>query len=148
MVNVFAGTHAHTLDKKGRAIIPAAFRDKLSAGFTIALNSSIEALAIYPLEKWEAINEQLSRVRDTDEEGMDYVRFVMSNAMIGLELDGQGRILLPQLLRDMANIDDEALTFVGMRDHIEVWSSKAFAEKKRLAREQFAQLRKHVNDTY
>ena len=103
MTRVFAGTYSHSLDGKGRVIIPAGFRDLLGSGFTIALNSSIDALALYPQEKWDAVNEQLSRVRDT---------------------------------------------FVGMRDHIELWDSAAFAEKARIARENFAALRRHVNETY
>jgi MraZ protein len=147
MASVFAGTHAHSLDSKGRAIIPAAFREKLGSGFTMALNSSIEALALYPLPKWEAVNEQLARVRDTDDLGMDYVRYTMSNAQIDLEMDGQGRILIPQTLRDAAGIQRD-LVFVGMLDHVEIWNAQTFAEKTRQAQEGFAALRKHVNDTY
>jgi MraZ protein len=148
MVSVFAGTHAHSLDSKGRAIIPAAFREKLGNGFAIALNSSIEALALYPLSKWEAVNEQLARVRDTDDLGMDYVRYIISNAIIDVEMDSQGRILVPQTLRDAVGMINREIVFVGMRDHIEVWNAQTFAEKTREARERFAQLRKHVNDTY
>ena len=63
VTRVFAGTFSHSLDGKGRVIIPAGFRDLLGSGFTIALNSSIDALALYPQEKWDAVNEQLARVR-------------------------------------------------------------------------------------
>ena len=83
MTRVFAGTFSHSLDGKGRVIIPAGFRDLLGSGFTIALNSSIDALALYPQEKWDAVNEQLSRVRDTDDEGMAYVRYIMANGRAG-----------------------------------------------------------------
>lgn len=147
MTRVFAGTYSHSLDGKGRVIIPAGFRELLGSGFTIALNSSIEALALYPESKWDAVNEQLSRVRDTDEEGMAYVRYVMANAMTDMEMDAQGRVLIPTHLREAAGIGRE-LTFVGMRDHIELWDSEAFAEKTRKARENFAALRRHVNETY
>lgn len=147
MSNVFAGTHTHSLDSKGRATIPACFREHLTSGFTIALNSSIDALAIYPPAKWEEINEQLGKVRDTDDDGMDYLRLIMSNAQPNAEMDAQGRVLLPSNLRDFAGITRE-LTFVGMRDHVEVWDTEAFAEKVRRTRENFAALRRHVNEVY
>lgn len=147
MIGVFAGTFAHSLDSKGRVIIPVSFRDKLGTGFTIALNSSIDALAVYPEEKWQAVNEQLGRVRDTDEEGMNYLRYIMSNAQTDMEMDAQGRVLLPLPLREAAGLTKE-LTFVGMRDHVEIWDSESFAEKTRRARENFAALRRHVNETY
>ena len=147
MAGVFAGTFSHSLDGKGRAIIPVCFRERLGTGFTIALNTSIDALAVYPQEKWEEINEQLARVRATDEDGMAYVRYIMANAQTELEMDAQGRVLLPQPLRDEARLMRD-LTFVGMRDHVEIWDAAAFAEKMRIAREDFAKLRRHVNDTY
>lgn len=147
VTRVFAGTFSHSLDGKGRVIIPAGFRDLLGSGFTIALNSSIDALALYPQEKWDAVNEQLARVRDTDDEGMAYVRYIMANAQTDMDMDAQGRVLVPTNLREAAGITRD-LTFVGMRDHIELWDSAAFAEKARIARENFAALRRHVNETY
>lgn len=147
MAGVFAGTFAHSLDGKGRVIIPASFREKLGTGFTIALNSSIDALAVYPLEKWEEVNEQLSRVKHTDDEGMDYVRLIMANSQTDMEMDTQGRVLLPIHLREAAGLSKE-LTFVGMRDHIEIWDTEIFVDRARRARENFAALRRHVNETY
>lgn len=147
MTRVFAGSYSHSLDGKGRVIIPAGFRELLGVGFTIALNSSIDALALYPQQKWEAVSDQLSRVRDTDEEGMAYVRYIMANAQTDMDMDAQGRVLLPANLREAAGIVRD-VTFVGMRDHIELWDSDAFAEKARQARENFAALRRHVNETY
>ncbi|MCL1963705.1 MAG: division/cell wall cluster transcriptional repressor MraZ [Firmicutes bacterium] len=147
MAGVFAGTFSHSLDGKGRVIIPASFREKLGSGFTIALSSGIDALAVYPPAKWEAVNEQLSRVRDTDDEGMDYLRYIMANAQTDLEMDAQGRVLLPQPLREAVGLTRD-LTFVGMRDHVEIWDAAAYAEKSLKARENFAKLRRHVNETY
>ena len=147
MTRVFAGTFSHSLDGKGRVIIPAGFRDLLGSGFTIALNSSIDALALYPQEKWDAVNEQLSRVRDTDDEGMAYVRYIMANAQTDMDMDAQGRVLVPANLREAAGITRE-LTFAGMREHSELWGSAASAERARIARENFAALRRHVNETY
>ena len=147
MSSLFAGTYMHSLDIKGRATIPAGFRDHLASGFTIALNSSIDALAIYPPSKWEEVNEQLSKVRNTDDDGMDYLRLIMSNAQPDSLMDAQGRILLPANLRDFAGISRD-ITFIGLRDHIEVWDSVTFEEKARRTRENFTALRRHVNEVY
>ena len=147
MAGVFAGTFSHSLDSKGRVIIPANFREKLGTGFTIALNSSSDALAVYPLEKWEAKSELLSRVRDTDDEGMDYVRYIMANAVIDMEMDAQGRVLVPLPLREAVGLSRD-LAFVGMLDHVEIWDAAAYAEKARLLRENALNSRRHVDTTY
>ena len=147
MPGVFAGTYAHSLDVKSRATIPVGFRDQLASGFTIALNASIDALAIYPPSKWEEVNERLSKVRDTDDEGMDFLRLIMSNAQPDASMDAQGRILLPANLRDFVGITRE-ITFIGLRDHIEVWDTVTFEEKARRTRENFTALRRHVNEAY
>ncbi len=147
MANGFAGKYEHSLDIKGRAIIPAAFREKLGIGFTIAFNTSFDALAIYPIEKWDSVNEQLSKVRDTDDEGMDYVRLILANAQTDLEMDAQGRVLLPSLLRETIGLGKD-LTFIGMRDHVEIWDTGAYLAKEKRARENLVALRRHVNDSY
>ena len=145
MAGVFAGTFSHSLDGKGRVIIPACYREGLGESFTVALNSSIEALALYPAGKWEAINERLSRVKDTDDEGMDYVRYIMSYAIPDTTMDAQGRVLLPAPIRSEVGLERD-VTFVGLRDHIEIWDTETFKAKERSVRERFSQLRRHVNE--
>ena len=145
MAGVFAGTFSHSLDGKGRVIIPACYREGLGESFTVALNSSIEALALYPAGKWEAINEWLSRVKDTDDEGMDYVRYIMSYAIPDTTMDAQGRVLLPAPIRSEVGLERD-VTFVGLRDHIEIWDPETFKAKERSVRERFSQLRRHVNE--
>ncbi len=147
MANGFAGKFEHNLDSKGRAIIPASFREKIGIGFTIAVNTSFDALAIYPQEKWDEVNNQLGRVRDTDDEGMDYVRLILANAQTDLEMDAQGRVLLPPLLREAIGIGKD-LTFIGMRDHVEIWDTALYLDREKRAREKFSALRRHVNDSY
>lgn len=61
-------------------------------------------------------------MRDTDDEGMAYVRYIMANATTDLDMDAQGRVLIPANLREAAGIGRD-LTFVGMHDHIELWDS-------------------------
>ena len=143
----FAGSFEHSLDSKGRVIIPVSLRDQLGEQFTIALNSENTALALYPLEKWEEIKARLSQVRSTDVKGMMYVRYIMGNAYTGNVMDAQGRILLPQKLRSKVGLARE-LVFVGMNDHIEIWDASRYQEKEQEAEMDFADLLANMEERY
>lgn len=143
----FAGSFEHSLDSKGRVIIPVSLRDQLGEQFTIALNSENTALALYPLEKWEEIKARLSQVRSTDVKGMMYVRYIMGNAYTGNVMDAQGRILLPQKLRSKVGLARE-LVFVGMNDHIEIWDASRYQAQEQEAEMDFAGLLAHMEERY
>ena len=143
----FAGSFEHSLDSKGRVIIPVSLRDQLGEQFTIALNSENTALALYPLEKWEEIKARLSQVRSTDVKGMMYVRYIMGNAYTGNVMDAQGRILLPQKLRSKVGLARE-LVFVGMNDHIEIWDASCYQAQEQEAEMDFADLLAHMEERY
>lgn len=147
MASVFSGTYAHSLDAKGRVIIPAPFREKLGAQFTILPNGRFDSLAIYPQAKWEAFSERLGRVRETDSSGMDYLLLFMAHAQTDLQMDAQGRVFLPQPLREAVGIDRE-LTFVGVLDYVEIWDSAKLLEKMRGLRTMLPDLSQHVDVAY
>ena len=65
-----SGNYSHNIDPKGRATIPAAYREALAEGFTIGLNNDFNAVALYPAEKWAEINQRLERIPDTDADGI------------------------------------------------------------------------------
>lgn len=147
MTGVFAGTYAHSLDAKGRVIIPANYRDKLGSGFTITISSTVDALVIYPAGKWVSVYEQLIAIRETDDIGMDYKRYLVANAQTDVEMDAQGRVLIPVPLREAVGLTRE-VTFVGMLDSVELWDTAEFEERNRLTRANFAKHRKHIDETY
>jgi len=147
MAGAFSGFHSHSLDVKGRVIIPAPFRDKLGSQFTVLPNNRFDALAIYPLKKWETFSERLSRVRETDDTGMDYLLLLMAHVQTDMQMDAQGRVLLPQTLREAVGIDKD-LTFVGVLDYIEIWDSARFQERMSGLRTQLPRLNGHVDATY
>ena len=89
----FFGTYAQSIDAKGRVIVPTAFRDALGKDFMLGLNSTANAIAFYPREKWNSILEDLRRLPSTDEVAMDYVRFIAGNSFSNYELDSQGRTI-------------------------------------------------------
>jgi len=147
MAGVFAGTYAHSLDAKGRVIIPAGYRDKLGSGFTITINSTVDALVIYPAEKWASVYRKLVAVRDTDEVGTDYKRYLVANAQTDVDMDAQGRVLLPINVREAVGITRE-VTFVGMLEYVELWDKDAYAAKTASTRADFTTKRRHVDETY
>lgn len=147
MASVFTGTYAHSLDAKGRVIIPAAYREKLGEGFTVTIDSTNNSLVIYPAERWEVVYQQLIAVRSTDAMGVDYRRYLAANALTDVDMDGQGRVLIPQHLRDAVGLTRE-VTFVGNLDQVELWDAAKYAEQTRKIRESFQAHLRHMDDTY
>lgn len=143
----FAGAYEHSVDAKGRCIVPASFRTLLGKNFTIALNSDKTAIALYPQEQWEKIKARLAQVRSTDIVGMQYVRFVMGNAFTGNEIDLQGRVLLPQKLRTKIGLTKD-IVFVGMNEHIEIWEAEAYAQQEAAAEMDVMALLSHMEEKY
>lgn len=147
MAGVFAGTYAHSLDAKGRVIIPAGYRDKLGGGFTITINSDVNALVFYPASKWESVYRQLIAVRDTDEMGTDYKRYMVAYALTDVDMDAQGRVLIPANLRELVGLTKE-VTFVGMLDSTELWDTQTLTDKLFSTRKRISEHRQHMDETY
>ena len=95
----FSGNYTHNIDPKGRVTIPVAYREALGDGFTIGLNNELNAIALYPVEKWRDMSARLDCIPDTDVHGMAYVRFIKAFSFTNQSLDGQGRVLWPAVLR-------------------------------------------------
>ena len=119
----FTGEYRHNLDAKGRLIIPARFRDQLGDEFTVT-RSLDGCLAMYAAPEWQ---EKLNALPMTNEKARSLKRFLLGSAAI-CELDKQGRILLPQVLRDRAGLDKD-ITLLGVGDHIEIWDTNTYEEK-------------------
>ena len=143
----FSGNYTHNIDPKGRATIPAAFREALAGGFTIGLNNDFSAIALYPVEKWEEIGERLDRIPDSDAQGMAYVRLIKAFSFPGQMLDNQGRVLLPQGLRQQAGME-KAIRFVGVGRYLEIWDEDRFMQQYLSAKQNVADLMAYVNDRY
>ena len=116
---VFLGRYAHTIDEKGRIAVPARFREELAGG--VVLTRGIDrCLALYPMAAWQPLAEKVSALPISDPDARIFRRMVFAEA-IDLELDGQGRILMPPDLRRYAEIEREAF-IVGVNSSIEIWS--------------------------
>jgi MraZ protein len=115
---VFTGEYRHTVDDKGRIAVPARFRVQLGAGAVVS--RWLDAcLAIHTQQGWEALATKVAALPITDQSARRFQRLIFAGAA-EVELDRQGRILLPAYLREHIDLRNEAVV-VGSRDHAEIW---------------------------
>ena len=122
---MFMGEYAHSLDPKGRVIIPSKFREAIGERCVIT-RSLDHCLCIYTMEDWDKFVSRLSSIPYNAKEQRQLVRFFMSGANEA-ELDKQGRVLIPGNLRIAAGIDKDVV-LAGVGSRIEVWSRDAWEE--------------------
>ena len=122
---MFYGAYEHSLDDKGRLMLPAKQRADLVAGVFVTRGVD-HCLYIYPKVRWEQIGEKIRAVSRMKKATRDFVRFFYG-AAAELELDKQGRVLIPTYLREYANLDNEVVV-VGAEDHLEVWKAETFRQ--------------------
>ncbi len=118
---MFTGEYHHNLDAKGRMIIPVKFRENLSGEFVVT-RSLDGCLSMYAPDEWKVLEDKLNGLPMTNEKARKLKRFLLGSA-VSCELDKQGRILIPQVLRDKAELTKD-VTLVGVGDHVEIWSSE------------------------
>ena len=119
--NMFIGEYHHTIDDKGRIIIPAKFRDELGSNFVVT--RGIEScLFVYPNKNWDQICEKLNSLPFTRKDARVFSRFFMSGAT-NVELDKQGRINISAPLINHANLTKDCV-IIGTGDRLEIWSKE------------------------
>ena len=120
---MFLGEYTHTIDGKGRLTIPAKFRGALAAGLVVTRGFD-QNLMLYDMDAWQALADRITQRPLADEDMRAFRRRVFAGA-INLEPDRQGRILLPQYLRDFAGMNSDVV-IAGMYDYLELWSADAW----------------------
>lgn len=143
----FSGSFDHSLDGKGRVIIPASFREALGEDFTITINPNKTAVAIYPKEMWDQQLERLSQINPMDRVGLQYERYVMSVSFSGNSMDAQGRVLIPAKLRAKIGLARD-IVFVGLNRYIEIWDADVYAKMEAQTEEDFENLSDYVYQKY
>ena len=144
---LFSGSYDHSVDSKGRVIIPAPFRDALGEDFTITINPNRTAIAIYPKAVWEQQLEKLSKINPMDRMGIQYERYLMSMSYSGNTVDNQGRVVVPFKLRQKLDISKD-IVFVGLNNYIEIWDEKAYQQIEADVEADFDHLVDYVFETY
>ena len=113
------GKYQNSIDAKSRMIVPSKYREEL--GLKCILTRGIDkCLYIYPMSEWEVFMEKLQKLPTSDANARSFIRHFYANA-VECEIDRQGRVTLPQDLRDYAGIEKELVT-VGILNKIEIWS--------------------------
>ena len=116
---MFMGEYNHTVDAKGRLIVPSKFREQLGDEFVVTKGLD-GCLFVYENTEWKALEEKLHALPLTNANARKFSRFFLAGATT-CEVDKQGRILLPAVLRDFAKIEKDAV-LVGVGSRIEIWS--------------------------
>ena len=120
------GEFNHSIDSKGRLIIPSKLRDSLGEHFVITKGMD-GCLFLYPENEWEAFEEKLRTLPLTNKKARDFKRFFLGSAVEG-EIDKQGRVLLSSSLRTYANLEKEVV-LAGVLDKVEIWSKDAWEDR-------------------
>ena len=120
----FMGEYNHTVDTKGRLIIPTKFRDQLGEEFVVTRGLD-GCLFAYPQDSWAQFEESLRTLPLTRKDARTFVRFFVAGATL-CELDKQGRILVPATLREFAGLEKDVVV-AGVTDRIEIWSKERWA---------------------
>ncbi len=143
----FSGSFDHSLDGKGRAIIPASYREALGEDFTITINPHRTSIAVYPKAEWDKQLARLSRINPLDRRGMQYERYIMSVSFSDNNIDAQGRVLIPAKLRQMLGLTRD-IVFIGLNSYIEIWDLQKYRSNAEFVEENFDELSDYVYAQY
>ncbi len=128
---MFRGAHKLTLDAKGRLAIPTRFRDRLREGCASQLVVTIDkdrCLLIYPLPEWQEIERKLMKLPSFNKAARNLQRLLVGHAT-EVEMDGQGRVLLPATLRDFARLDKHTM-LIGQGNKFELWDEEQWSSQR------------------
>ena len=132
---MFLGEFQHTLDPKGRVILPSAFREGLKEGLVMTVGLD-NCLTVHAVGDWQRVVAGLRNLRSTDRRERSFARMITSSAHPDTP-DRQGRITIPARLRDYASLTKD-VTVVGADSRIELWDSTAWDAYRDTAMDDFA----------
>lgn len=124
------GTYEHTIDVKGRMAFPTKLRERIGVSFIITIGLD-RCLYVFSEEEWESFTEKLRTL--TGEKARSAKLFIVRACPV--EPDKQGRILIPQQLREYAGLEHD-VTVLGVINRAEIWDSKRFAEMSKSVSEE------------
>ena len=119
----FVGSFTHSLDNKGRLVVPQPFREKLGAQFCIAPSYDFRSISVYPTEMWEKRNEAYEKLGHLNPALNRYLEQFYALSYDEQTFDGQGRVLLPMNIRSKILGEERDVEITGANDHIRVVAS-------------------------
>ena len=140
---MFMGEFQHSLDDKGRMIVPVKFREELGATFVMTRGLD-KCLFVYPMSEWEILESKLKSLPMTRADARSFVRFFFSGAS-ECELDKQGRVLIPAGLREYAGLTKDCVV-LGVSNRVEIWAQDSWKAYSDEAAESFAEIAEKLVD--
>ncbi|MBU0670608.1 MAG: division/cell wall cluster transcriptional repressor MraZ [Patescibacteria group bacterium] len=125
---MFIGEYSHNLDEKGRLAIPIKYRDDLAKGAVVTRGLD-NCLFLYPKEEWEKLAQKLANLSISKKNTRAFARLMLAGAM-DVELDKQGRIVVPEYLRIFAGMKKK-LVVTGLMNRMEIWDESKWNTYKK-----------------
>ncbi len=144
---MFYGEYEHSIDRKGRLILPAKFREAAKSQFIekfFVTRGLDKCLFMFPEEEWRSQENKFKSMSFTKQQSRTFNRMLFSGA-IDVQADKQGRILLPQYLKDFAGIKRDVV-IVGVSNRIEIWSKDKWLEFAENSRQSFEEISEKLLD--
>jgi MraZ protein len=126
-MNGFVGEYLHTLDSKGRVALPVKFRESLGPRFIVARGLD-KCLFVYPSDEWAQVMDKLKTIPINQKDSRNFTRYFLSGATEA-EPDKQGRVNLPQNLREYAGLIKDVF-ILGVGSRIEIWDKDSWEKTK------------------
>lgn len=124
---MFIGEYYHSLDNKGRVALPSKFRKELKTGAVVTRGLD-NCLFLYPKNAWQTLADKISKLPISKANTRAFSRLMLSGAM-EVEIDSQGRIILPEYLRKYAYLNKK-LVVAGLYDRLEIWDEDTWNKYK------------------
>jgi MraZ protein len=121
----FFGDHEVTLDEAGRIAIPRSFRNKLEKGQAVLTRGVDPCIWLYAVEDWEQRVKEIAGATDPDAAESRYIRRRNFGFTHPVDIDKQGRVLIPPRLREFAGLSKDCMV-VGQYDYVEIWDKERF----------------------
>jgi len=125
---MFLGEFSHTIDEKGRLTLPAKYRANFASGIVVTRGID-QCLFAFPQTEWQDLAQRVSNLPLTEPQAREFRRLLFSGASDDVP-DKQGRVLIPQYLREYAKLNGEVI-IAGLNTHIEIWSPAAWNEARK-----------------
>ena len=140
---MFFGEYEYTIDQKGRVTIPPKFREAFKGGIVL-LRGYDKCITACTVTEWDRRADELSKLPMTQSKARRLSRATFSSAF-SLDLDGQGRVVLPATLRQYAGVTNDVV-IAGVRDCLEIWSKEDWLAEQQLISEQVWQIAESIED--
>lgn len=140
---MFMGEFQHSIDDKGRIIIPAKFRDLLGSSFVVTRGLD-QCLFVYPMQEWKVLEQKLKALPLMKSDARAFTRFFFSGAT-ECEWDKQGRVNLPGSLRQYAKLEKDCIV-LGVSNRVEIWSKDTWEQYFQQSEDTFNEIAEKLVD--